>query len=399
MLRPVLAPEPPAAPRRAAFALRAVATLALVALVALALAGASARERDRDDYLAEARAAGVGREQLRELAVGFGRETDPARMRIETARVLLNREIDRPGPWSADETTARFGRVEELARQTAIELPAHSRAFSVYASALTQRRTRTADTRYFSLYREWELPLEHAIELDPADRFPKETLSFAYLEVWPAIAPEKRPQVEAVLRAAFQNRGTFNGLIGDWIRIAGSLDAAARLVPDRPWTWRAFVDAAARGDDWPAYTRFSRRYRASIDAETDAAIAEADSRIAANSAGWATQLLDETLKSLPVEAGSATAVSSGSSRCAPPDRPAAARRRPPKRGSTGSSRSPCWAGTHSPPRPPDDSRFSPPATSHPNRPRSRPSPPAISVAPSSTSAAATPSGANAGRPT
>lgn len=303
MLRPVPAEAPPE--RRGRFPARIVATLALAALAVLVWTRDRSVAEQRERLFEEVRAAGVGGEELRGFAAGAYRETDPARIEIEAARLLLNREIERPGPWDPAATRERFGRVMELARRAGVELPALSRAFSVYASALVQLRTRTADTRLFSQHRQWERPLEHAIELDPADRFPKETLSFVYLEVWPAIAPEKRPEVEQVLREAFQEEGTFNSLIGKWIAIAGSLDAAARIVPDTPWAWRAFVEEAGRRRDLAAFVRYRARHRAAVGAAVDKAIDEAERRIAANNPGYGRQLLDDTFASLPIDAESA----------------------------------------------------------------------------------------------
>jgi len=306
MLRPVPAAEEP--PRRSLPIWKLTATLGLAILAFVALRSERRVSEERLALLAELREAGVGQQEIRDFAAGAFRETDPARIQIEAARLLLNREIARPGPWDPYETRERFGRVVELARRTGLELPALSRAFSVYASALVQLRTRTADTRLFSQHREWELPLEHAIELDPADLFPKQTLAFMYLEVWPAIAPEKKPQVEEVLRAAFADEGTFNSLIGQWVSIAGSLDAAARLVPDRPWAWRAFTEQAAFRRDWPGYVRYQQRYRRAVAVDTDAAIAEAEARIAIRNLGGARQLLDQTFSRLPLDAGSAQRV-------------------------------------------------------------------------------------------
>jgi len=302
MLRPVPVEEAP--PRTGTRIWKLGATVALVALALHALRQDRSVVVERDRLLAEVRRAGVAGESLRDFAAGVYREADPARMKIDAARLLLNQEIDRPSPWAVGETRERFGRVLDLAREVGLELPTLSRAFSVYASALVQLRTRTADTRLFSQHRQWEAPLEHAIELDPSDLFPKQTLAYMYLEVWPAIAPEKRPQVEEVLRAAFRDEATFNGLATKWIEVAGSLDAAAELVPDLPWAWRAFSGHAAYEADWPAYVRYQRRYRRAVGAETDAAIATAESRIAAGNAGGARQLLDETFARLPLDASS-----------------------------------------------------------------------------------------------
>lgn len=284
---------------------RLLATVALAALALAVLRGDADLRSARLAMLSEVRESGVDAKSYRDFAAGAFRETDRARIEIEAARLLLNREIDRPAPWAIPETRERFGRVLELAREAGGELPALSRAYSVYASALVQLRTRTADTRLFSQHRQWELPLEHAIALDPADLFAKQTLSYMYLEVWPAIAPEKRPQVEALLRAAFLDQRTFNGLAAKWFVIAGSLDAAAELVPDRPWAWQAFTQHAANLSDWPAYIRYQERYRRAVGEATDAAIATAEARAAAGDLGGARQLLDEAFARLPLDVSSA----------------------------------------------------------------------------------------------
>jgi len=300
-LRPVPDPEPAARRLTWRFAAKLAATLALLALAGLALARPGALERERGALLEEARAAGVAGDALGKLSQSLRREADPAAMRLEAARVLLNREIGRPAPWAVGETRARLGRVRELAGQVLAEQPASWQALTIHASALTLMRTRTADTRLFTRFEEWERPLELAAELGPSYRFPKETLAFVYLEVWPAIAPSKRPQVEAILREAFEEERIYLGLVGKWLRIAGSLDEAARLVPDTPWAWAAFVEAARQARDWPAFVRFGERRRRSLDAAIDRELERAEGLAAAGQHGAAVAAFDQALVGLAPE--------------------------------------------------------------------------------------------------
>lgn len=303
-LHPVPDPEPAARRFTWRFAAKLAATAALLALAAYALARPGAVERERRALLDEARAAGVAPEALRELAIETGRESDPAAMRLAAARALLNREIARQPPWRVEETRERLGRVQELARGVIAEQPSSWQALTLYASALTLMRTRTADTRLFTRFEEWERPLELAVELGPSYRFPKETLAFVYLEVWPAIAPSKRPEVEAILREAFEDREVFNRLFPRWLTIAGSAEAAARLVPDRTWAWQLLAESAYHRRDWPASLLFSARLRAARDAELTDALDRAESALARGQTRQATSLFDETLVRLPIDRGS-----------------------------------------------------------------------------------------------
>jgi len=285
-LHPVPDPEPAARRFTGRFAAKLAATAALLALAAYALARPGAVERERRALLDEARAAGVAPEAL-------------------PARALLNREIARQPPWRVEETRERLGRVQELARGVIAEQPSSWQALTLYASALTLMRTRTADTHLFTRFEEWERPLELAVELGPSYRFPKETLAFVYLEVWPAIAPSKRPEVEAILREAFLDEPTFSRLVGNWIRIAGSLDAAARLVPDRTWAWRAFVESAAQRRDWMAYVAYRTRLDRALEAEIEAELARAEALAATGQQGAALNLFDRILPTLAPDRASA----------------------------------------------------------------------------------------------
>src|SRR5690606_16251869 len=99
---------------------------------------------------------------------------------------------------------------------------------------------------------------------------------------------------EERLRAAFESPTFLRLAFPRWLEVAGSLDAAAALLPDRPDAWKALVGAAlARGDlSWAA-----RR----LGAARRALAVELGRRLEAARAAGDRRPLDEALAQVPPE--------------------------------------------------------------------------------------------------
>lgn len=284
---------------------RLASTLALAALAAAALAQGRAVARDQRALAGRAAAAGLDRAELAAFERTVAREGDPASARTAAARALVEAEMQRPAPAAAPDAAApRLVLARDLAREALARQSANAEASWILGATLSLTRAAARDPRLFSLAREWELPIRRSIELAPHSREPRRMLVGAYLDVWPALSPTRREEAARLLRDAFEDRATFERLIGPWLAIAGSLDAAAALIPDRSWAWAPFAERAARGRDWPAFLAYDARRRAAEELEVDAALAEAEAALAAGAAGAATSALDGILARLAPDGGS-----------------------------------------------------------------------------------------------
>lgn len=286
-----LAPVPPEPPKSRRRKLATAAAGVLLGLLALAaLRAARTGEADRHTLISRVAAVGIERADLAKVERAVLREGDPSEARTVAARLLVEREVQRPGTASAGLALAR-----DLAREALERQPANAEASWILGATISMIRARERDTRLFSLSKEWESPIRRSIALAPNARDPRRMLVGAYLDVWPALSSARRAEATGLLREAFEDRLTFQRLIGPWFEIAGSLPAAATLVPDRSWAWSPFVERAARQRDWPAFVDFDGRQRRAERQEIEAAIAEADADSAAGDSYAARTGFDQAL--------------------------------------------------------------------------------------------------------
>jgi len=253
---------------------RLVATLLLAALAAVALLHYRGWSAVQAELAAAARAQGLAGTELSELVVRLRREGDPTAARLVLAARLFDLEIASREPGSPA-SAERLLATRELARQALREEPASWQAAMLLGAAVSLERARTRDPRLYSLARDWERPLVVAGELAPAEMQPRRLLAAAYLEVWPALTPAKRQQVETLLREAFLEPRTFERLYAPWVEIAGTLARAATLLPDQPLTWQRLATTAFERQSWGEYAELTARHRASLrqSLEQDLALA------------------------------------------------------------------------------------------------------------------------------
>ena len=255
---------------------RLVLTLLLAALAGLALVHHRGWLAVQDDLAAVARSQGLSGPELAEVATRMRREGDPTDARLVLAARLFDLEIASREPGSPA-SAERLLATRELAREALRAEPASWQAAMLLGATVSLERARTRDPRIYSLAKDWERPLVVAGELAPAEKQPRRLLAAAYLEVWPALTPEKRTKVEALLREAFLEPQTFERLYAPWVEIAGSLDRAAALLPDQPLTWKRLAATAFERKSWAELAALSARHRASLrqSLERDLALAAA----------------------------------------------------------------------------------------------------------------------------
>lgn len=249
-------------------------TLCVLVLAGLALAHHRSWVGAQAALATQARSLGLEGAELAKLELRMRREGDPTAARLALAARLFDLELtvrDPGSPASAERLLA----TRELAREVLRAEPASWEAAMLLGAAVSLERSRTRDTRIYSLAREWERPLVVAGELAPAELQPRRLLAAAYLEVWPALSPEKRQKVEALLREAFLEPLTFERLYAPWVGIAVTLDRAATLLPDQPLTWKRLAATALERKAWSEYVELTGRYRRSLLASLDRDLAVA----------------------------------------------------------------------------------------------------------------------------
>lgn len=90
----------------------------------------------------------------------------------------------------------------------------------------------------------------------------EQSLAAAYLEVYPALSAERRPQVAQVLRNSFADLDFRRRQIQRWLNVAGSLENAEQLLPGDAETLAALAGAAwSRSDTAAAVDYWARQRR------------------------------------------------------------------------------------------------------------------------------------------
>jgi hypothetical protein len=288
-------------------AVRLGATAALVALAAIAFLHHRSWLGAQDALAAEARKLGLEGAELEALRTRMRREGDPTAAKLVLAARLFDFELAARDPGSPASAERLFA-TRELARDILRAEPASWQAAMLLGATVSLERSRARDTRIFSLSREWERPLVVAGEIARAELQPRRLLAAAYLEVWPALAPEKRRKVEALLREGFREPQTFERLYAPWVEIAGSLERAATLLPDQPLTYKRLAATAFERKAWSEYAALTARYRGSLSAAIDKDLAAAAAHLERGEHAAARRLLGEVIAGAPVDGEFAPAV-------------------------------------------------------------------------------------------
>ena len=271
----------------------AIALVALAAAVFAAFA-AAARQRDLATLERQAAALGVTIERGDELDRALRRAADPGERRIALARALLEAAVEAATPADAGRAVARLAAAGTLARESLATQPASAEAAGLAGAALALEQLARRDERLLTERQTWRAWLAAAEHRHPGARPASEWVAAAELEILPALRGRERADAEERLRAAFESPTFLRLAFPRWLEVAGSLDAAEALLPDRPDAWNALIGAAlARGDLGGAARRLGAARRAlaiDLGRRLDAARAAGDRRH-----------LDEALAQVPPE--------------------------------------------------------------------------------------------------
>ena len=265
----------------------AVTALAF-ALAAATIGAESGRRAERRAVLAELAALSAdgaldaaARERLSATAE---RVHQPAALRLALARRLVDQAVAGAG----DDSQAAARRLD-LARRYAADAffdrPAAWRAPMLLGAATYLARTLRRERELVTASAEWDAPLAWSRELAPASLEPARFTVLAYLELWPALSPEKRETAAALLRVTLDNRRFFDRLIEPWLAVADDRDTAFAALPDRAWIWRQLGERYAKRGDWRTYVEVRQRWRGALGRELDARLDEA-AALARRGDGW-----------------------------------------------------------------------------------------------------------------
>ena len=260
--------------RRAPGAL-ARGALALAALAALAGAAGLARERGRDRAALARRGAGVGLETGpgSDLGRALAREADPGERRLALARAALTAAAGEPA--GGARTLARLEGAAALAREALAALPASAEAPRLLAAARALERLARRDPRLLTEPGAWERPLEAARRRAPGGGPAERLLAAVYLETWPGLDGERRRRAAEALEAAFADPVFQRVAFERWLAVAGSLEAAARLLPDTPESWERLARAAAARGELAQASALGERTLAAHEVALDRALERA----------------------------------------------------------------------------------------------------------------------------
>jgi hypothetical protein len=258
--------------------LPARALLAAIALLAAPLPFLPWRGwRAEQERLAEILRTAGGDLPLR-VAADVRREPDPRRAAAVAATALLAAELD-PRTAGGPDGAERLAAARVLAAGALAARPAAWDAAAVLGASTYLAWARTRDPRLLTSYSSWEEPLLAALARGPGKREPRRFLAAAYLELWPALAPEKRVVARRLLARAFRDQQTFRALIGPWLAVAPSRAEAFALLPPGPDAWWELQSLFAHRREWNeaslAHTRWRRALRKSLEAD----LAEAEERL------------------------------------------------------------------------------------------------------------------------
>ncbi|MEO7973529.1 MAG: hypothetical protein ABIU84_08070, partial [Thermoanaerobaculia bacterium] len=101
------------------------------------------------------------------------------------------------------------------------------------------------------------------------------------------------------------------------VAVAGSLDRAAELLPDRPLTWKRLAATAFERKSWSEYSALSARHRGKLREELENDLGRAAQEVERGSVGGARRLYSTILAEAPVDAEFATLVETALSRLPP----------------------------------------------------------------------------------
>lgn len=207
-------------------------------------------------------------------------ETTAERARLFAARLIVHRVI------SADEAerpraAALLPEARELAHHVLRAQPSDWQASMLLGTATYLEWSLAEDRRLFTQAATWEKPLQHAIELAPTRLEPKRLLATAYLEVWYALSPAKKPVAKEILRQVFaSDQRAYRALLPTFIAVTPSFEEIFEVIPAEPEAWADLEKIYGERRAFGALAAAHERRLQALEARLEARFAEARARIA-----------------------------------------------------------------------------------------------------------------------
>jgi len=251
-----------------------------VAALALGLAVAGefrALEEARQEAFGWLAGAGVTLD-----AASLGREPEPEGVRLRAARAALAAELEparRQGispERAAREGAERMAAAAGAAREVLARRPASWEAAWVQGAATYLGWALAQDPRLFTAYRQWEAPLEAALQMAPARREPVRFLAAAYMETWASLSPRKRQIARGLVAELFRDPEDLNRLLDPWLDTAADQREAFAALPDDPEAWKRTAQAFAQRGDLQGYAAARGREEETLLAALRRDLLEAD---------------------------------------------------------------------------------------------------------------------------
>lgn len=273
-----------------------VAAVVLLAAAAVAVAGTVARGRDLARLEARAAAVGLAVEDGGALDRALTSAEDPAERRLALARALLAAAVRPENAAAAERTAERLAAAGELARAALDGQPASAEAAEIAGAALALEWLARRDQRLLTERERWRSWLDAAADRRPVSPSARAARAAAELEILPALAGDERAAAERRLAEAFAEPDFLRLAYPRWLELAGSVEAAARLLPDRAEAWALLQQSAIARGELESAGRLRERARASRRRELAAQL----DALAASARALPPRELDRALAELPL---------------------------------------------------------------------------------------------------
>lgn len=249
--RPMKA-QRPLRPEHRHRAARALAAAGALALAALATHGYFAEQRRIVELRGEAVAAGFAEDET--LLRDISRESDADRASLRLARAIVARDL---APEPDVPRGSRLEQARALGREALAAHPAAWQAPMILGAATYLEWSIARDGRLYRQAEAWQDPLQRSLELSSGRSEPAQFLASAYLELWPALSPERRRQARHLVRRAMESPEHFGRLLEPWLSRAEDRQDAFELIPQDPQAWRQVTRHYADRGQWKAYAEAS----------------------------------------------------------------------------------------------------------------------------------------------
>ena len=187
-------------------------------------------------------------------------EPDPSRARLLLARAIIGDLLDpasrtptTPGATTLEAQLEALAQAAELARTEEQRRPLAWRAPLVNGAAVYLERSLTRNEQLVRSPRDWEAPLERALELGPHESDPQRFVAMAYLELWPFLSDAKRDIARGLLRSVFSDPLAFRQLSASWLRIVEATPETLDTLPDEAHVWQQLRILFSSRQDWPLF--------------------------------------------------------------------------------------------------------------------------------------------------